>query len=88
MPIWFDHLFIINYNYPSIDSLETSLVDQIRVQLHQEKDCVQRRFGHLTCQEERQVSLTSHTLDGGFVAIHQELNNRKRSATTTGYVER
>jgi hypothetical protein len=87
MPIWFDHVFNINYNYPSIDSLDF-MADQIREQLHQEEDSVQRRLGHLTCQEERQISLRSHTLDGAFVAIYQRLNNSESSATTTGYVER
>jgi hypothetical protein len=33
------------------------------------------------------ISLRTHTLDGGFEAIHQELNTSERSAMTTGYVE-
>jgi hypothetical protein len=85
--ICFGHAFIINYNYPRIHSLETSVVDQIRVQLDQEKDSVQRHFRHLASQEERQVSFRSHTLDRGFIVIHQRLNNSERNTTTTGYVE-
>jgi hypothetical protein len=29
----------------------------------------------------------SYTLDRGFIEIHQRLNNRERTSTTTGYVE-
>jgi hypothetical protein len=75
---WFDPVFIFNrdYNYPSIDSLDFS-GDQIRIQLDQEKDSVQRRFRRLACQEERQISLRSH----------ERLNNIERCATMTGYME-
>jgi hypothetical protein len=66
-----------NYSYPPIDSLEALSVYQIWVQLHQDEDSVQRRFGHLACQEERQVSLRSQTLDRGFIEIDQRLNNSK-----------
>jgi hypothetical protein len=72
---------------PSIDFLEASSINRIGVQLHQEEDRAQRWFGHLASQKERQVSLRSPTLDGGFVVIHQRLNNSERSPTTTGYVE-
>jgi hypothetical protein len=62
-------------------------VDQIGIQLHQEKDSTQRRLGHLASQRERQVSFRSETLGRGFIEIHQRLNNCESSTTTTGYVE-
>jgi hypothetical protein len=81
-------MYLLETTITPTSILLTSSVDQIRVQFDQEKDSVQRRFRQLASQEERQVSLRSYTLDGGYVAIHQRLNNCERSAATTGYVER
>jgi hypothetical protein len=88
--IWFDHAFIRNYicTYPSIDSLDFIGRPNPATTSSRTRERLRRiRIRHLACQKERQISLRSHTLDGGFVKIHQRLNKSERSATTTGYVE-
>jgi hypothetical protein len=85
--ICFDHAFIRNYNYPRIDSLETSVVNQIGVRLHQEEDSVKRRFRNLARQEKRQISLRSNALDGGFVENHLVVPTGSGTNTSSSILE-
>jgi hypothetical protein len=60
-------LLIRNYKYPQ-HRLSLDFIDRLNpVQIHQKENIVQRRVRQLASQEERQVSLRSYTLDGGFV---------------------
>jgi hypothetical protein len=68
----------MNSSYSRIAFLGFISIYRIGVQLHQDADSET----HLACQEERQVSFRSYTLDRGFVTIHQEMNIRERSAMT------
>jgi hypothetical protein len=65
MQIWFDHVdYLLETTITPIDNSLGFHIPHLGT-AYQHEDSVQRRFGDIASQKERQVSLRSHTLDGG-----------------------